>query len=275
MYVADPDSSKQLPGAVIQVIHSDKVNRTSSRISIILDKINEFNDEELDKLILTKNEFSYVFPRNLDDIDIQHKLLQRKRDVIINLILGGKDNYEADFNTEMDEKTIKDRVRSFNADFPSINKVLLTKSSGDAVLNQLQGKITAELIKYNITVLNDSMITQAYKENEKDKLGIFFNTVIQKTAMNKNLIAVYPIGRKDFGDFYKKIMVLKKLGYKFMNLTDYLNSAQEEMKIQREREEKQKQEQQKKKSRETTKKKPDSVKKDTKKKETKKTKKKT
>ncbi|HEY3250501.1 MAG TPA: hypothetical protein VGK25_05230, partial [Ignavibacteria bacterium] len=98
IYVNNPDSTKKLPAAIVQVTHSDKVIRETGVIAIILDKINEFTSEEIDKLVISKNEFSYVFPRNLDDIDIQHKLMQHKKDIIINLTLGDNDNYEADFN---------------------------------------------------------------------------------------------------------------------------------------------------------------------------------
>jgi len=250
IYINDPDTLKTLPAAVVQIIHSEKVKRSGGTVAIILDKISDFDDDALNKYILTKNEFSYIFPRNLDDINIQHKLLQRKKDIVINLTIGGTDNYEADFNTALDEKAIRERVRSFNADFSTINKVMLTKSFSDASLNQLQKKITAELAKYNIAVINDTMLTPAYKSSEKDKIGTFFNTLIQKAELNKNIIVVYPIEKSEFTDFYNRVLTLKKLGHKFFNLTEFFNYTIDEQKKEQERLEKLRQEQLKKKKQE-------------------------
>jgi hypothetical protein len=265
IYVTDPDSTKSLPAATIQIIHSDKVKRDGGIIAVILDKISEFSGEELDKLIITKNEFSYMFPRNLDDIEIQHKLLKHKKDIVINLTLGSKENYEADFNTGLDEKGIRDAVKSFNADFSTVNKVLLTKSSAGAALNLLQKNVSEELAKFNITVINDTMITNAYSSNENDKVGHFFSLIIQKTELNKNVIAVYPVDKNEFGDFYNRVTLLKKLGYTFMNLTEYLNYSKEELRKEQEMVEKQRQEQLKKKQQEDQKKKKTTTKKQTKK----------
>ena len=139
--------------------------------------------------------------------------------------IGSRENYEADFNTEMDEKSIHDKVKSFNADYPSINKILLTKIINNAALITVQNKITAEFVKYNVTVINDSMLTSAYKSGEKDILGYFFGNIVQKAGLAKYAIAVLPLEKAEFDDFYKRIVVLKKLGYKFLNLrlTTYIS----------------------------------------------------
>ena len=268
--VSDPDTAKKLPAALIQVTHSEKVKREAGTIAVIIDKINEFSPEDLDRLILKKNEFSYIFPRNLDDIEIQHKLLQYKKDIVINMSIGSRENYEADFNTEMDEKSIHDKVKSFNADYPSINKVLLTKIINNAALITVQNKITAEFVKYNVTVINDSMLTSAYKSGEKDILGYFFGNIVQKAGLAKYAIAVLPLEKAEFDDFYKRIVVLKKLGYKFLNLTEYFNAIKEDKKSELEKEEKTKQEQVKKKTQDDLKKKKAPDKKEVKKKDTKK-----
>lgn len=255
IYVNHPDSTQQLPAAIIQIIHSEKVKRTDVTVAIILDKVSEFSESDLDKLMISRNEFSYVFPRNLDDIDVQHKLLQHKKDVLINLTIGGKDNYEADFNTLLDEKGIREKVRNFNADFSTINKVLLTKAEGEAGLNLLQKKITEELGKYNIITINDTMLTPVYDSGEDDKIGTFFKDLVQKSASNKNIITIYPVDKSEFAEFYRHVLILKKLGYKFINLSEFVNYVKEQNKKEQELLEKQKQEQLKKKMQEELKKK--------------------
>jgi len=221
--IENPDTLKTLPAAIVQINHSDKAVRETCVIAIIIDKINSFKKEDIDKLILTKSEFSYLFPRNLDDIDIQQKLLHSKKDIIIGLTYAGKDNYEADFNSGMDEKNIHEKIKSFNSDYTSINKVLLINLVHDPSLNNFGSKIASELVKYNITVITDSMFINGYNNNDKDKLSSFFNVLAQKTNISRNIIALYPADRKEFDDFYNRILIYKKLGYKFYNLADYFS----------------------------------------------------
>jgi len=270
--VNNPDTTKTFPAAMIQITHSDKINRESGVVSIIIDKITEFNPEDLDKLIITKNEFSYVFPRNLDDIEIQHKLLQHKKDIVISMSIGSRENYEADFNTEMDEKSIREKVKNFNSDYPSINKVLITKIINPAP--SLQNKITAEFQKYNITVINDTSLTNAYKSGEDNKLGNFFRRITQKAGITKYIITVLPVEKTDFDEFYRHVMVMKKLGYRFLNLSNYFDAIRDDKKKDQEKEEKNKLERVKKKTQDDLKKKRTPDKKETKKNEPKKTEKK-
>jgi len=242
--INNPDTTKQLPAAIIQITHSEKAIRETGAIAIIIDKINSFSPEEIDKMVINKNEFSFVFPRNLDDIDIQQKLLHSKKDIVINLTYAGSNNYEADFRSGMDDKAIRDRVKSFNADYTSVNKVLLTGSAQDA---SIRNKVIAELLKSNINVINDSMLINAYNSNDKDRLGSFFNTVIQKTNLIRNIIVIYPADKNEFEDFYNRVMIYKKLGYKFFNLTDYFSFLESSKRKEQIKEEKQKQEDAKKK----------------------------
>jgi len=221
--IVNPDTARNTPAAILQITHSEKAVRETGVIALIIDKINTFNNDDIDKLILTKSEFSYVFPRNLDDIDIQQKLLHNKKDIIINLTVAGKDNYEADFSLGMEDKIIHDKIKSFNSDYTSVNKVLLTNVNHDVSLNNFCNKIAGELIKGNIRIINDSMCIAPYNSKEKDRLSSFFNILIQKVNQSRNIIAIYPADKSEFEDFYNKILIYKKLGYKFYNLSDYFS----------------------------------------------------
>jgi hypothetical protein len=88
LIVSNPDTVKsKLPLAKINVAHSDKVTRESAMFCFIINGIGDYSLEEIDKLVMNKSEFSYVFPRNLDEIDVQNKLLQHKKDILIIIIL--------------------------------------------------------------------------------------------------------------------------------------------------------------------------------------------
>jgi len=228
LVINNPDSAK-LPLAKIFVNHSDKITRDGGTICIILNNIGEYKQEEIEKLLLNKSEFSFVFPRNLDEIDTQNKLLHNKKDVLINLTVGGKDDYESDFNTSLDEKGIREKVKSFSSDFPAISKVILTRTGQD-IQPSVMRSITEELNKFNISVVNDSDLTKLLtkqEEESRDRLSILTDNLKSKTSISKNIIAMLSIDPGEFEHFYDEVMILKKSGYKFYNFTEFMNKKTE------------------------------------------------
>jgi hypothetical protein len=255
LIINPPDTlSSAVPLAKISITHSDKVSRESAIVCIILNNIGDYSQEDIDRLLMNKSEFSFVFPQNLGDIDTQNKLLQHKKDVLINLTVGGKDNYDTDFNAGLDEKAVREKVKSFSSDFPTITKVILTKSAPE-VTPYTVNLITDELNKFNIKVINDSAIIKLLttaEEDSKDKLHIVFNNMKTKTALTRNMIVKLTINADEFESFYNEILTLKKFGYKFYNFTDYREiltekEKQDKLKLDKLKLEKQKQEQERKK----------------------------
>lgn len=246
--VHNPDTSKnKLPLAKINVSHSDKISRETALFCVILNNIGDYSQEEIDKFVINKSEFSFVFPRNLDEIDTQTKLLQHKKDVLINLTVGAKDNYDTDFNSGLDEKSIKEKVKSFSSDFPTITNVILTKADPDVSQSQLNS-ITEELSKFNIKVIKDTALTKTItpaEEDSKEKISIFFNNIKQKGVLSKNIITMIKIDPDEFEKFYNKVLTLKKLGYRFYSYNEYLTNVAAQEKQIKNKEEKFKQEQEK------------------------------
>jgi hypothetical protein len=230
--VKNPDTTKTSPLAKISVKHSDKVTRDAGIFAVILDNIGDYNEEEVDKYLINKFEFSYVFPRSLDRVNLQTKLLQNKKDVLINLTIGEKDNYDTDFHSGLDEKQIKEKIKSFSSDYPSISTVILTRTSGDVPKNKMQ-LIADELGKFNIKVISDSalvkLLTKA-DEDSKDKISIIVSGLKTKASLNKTAITMLKIEPDEFEKFYSEILVLKKLGYRFYNMNDYLKEEYERQK---------------------------------------------
>lgn len=239
--VLNPDTTiKSLPLAKVNIIHSDKVNRESAVICLVINNVNEYSPEEAEKFLINKNEFSFVFPRNLDEIDLQNKLLHSKKDVIINLTVGGKDNYETDFNASMDEKTIHERVKSFTVDYPTITAVILTKKDADIPL-PIMSLIIADLNNYKIRIIQDMELMQLLAkadEDSKEKFILMGNNIRQKGSLSKSMISAVNIGKDEFDSFYDQVLTLKKLGYKFYNFSDYAAKKEVFEKEQKEKEEK-------------------------------------
>lgn len=255
MLTSGDTTGGKLPLAKLNIMHSDKIHRESSIICIILNNVSDYSPEEVDKLLINKTEFSFVFPRNLDDIDLQNKLLHSKKDVIINMTVGGKDNYETDFNSGMDEKAIHERVKSFSVDYPTVPTVLLTKKDNE-VTPQVMTAITNDFAGYKIKVINDyelaQLLTKA-EEDSKEKYNIFTANLKNKGSLAKSIITAISVNKDDFQGFYNDILTLKKLGYKFYNFSDFASrkdefEKQEQIKQDKAKDDKQKLDDQKKKN---------------------------
>ncbi len=221
--VNNPDSANKLPLAKLNISHSDKIHRESAIVCVIINNITEYSDEDIDKYLINKTEFSFVFPRNLDEIDLQNKLLHSKKNVIINLTIGGKENYETDFNASMDEKAIHERVKSFSVDFPTVTSVILSKKDSD-IDPKLIALISNDLASYKIKVIADTelaQLTTKAEDESKEKYSLFASNLKTKSSLAKSMITSIAVNKDDFGLFYDEILRLKKLGYKFYNFAEY------------------------------------------------------
>ena len=246
--VANPDTANKLPLAKINVIHSDKIHRESAIVCVIINNITEYSDEDIDKFLINKTEISFVFPRNLDEIDLQNKLLHSKKDVIINLTVGGRENYETNFNASMDEKAIHERVKSFSVDFPTVTTVILTRKDND-IDPKLFTAISNDLASYKIRVIPDNELAQLLSKAEdesKDKYNLLAVNLKTKGNLSKSIITSIAVNTDDFTSFYDEILKLKKLGYKFYNFSDFSSKKETFEKEEQLRQDKTKEELQKK-----------------------------
>ena len=241
-----PDSSeRKIPLAKITVEHSDKISRESSVLCVIINGLSGYSQEEIEKLILNKQDFSYIFPRSLDEIETQNKLLNNKKDIIINVTAGAYDNYDADFQSTMNEKQVREKVKGFSTDFPTVNSVLLTKQDNDIPESAIK-LIESEFSRFNIKVIRDNettgLLTKA-EEDSGDKLTIFFANLQSKAFILKSAVTVVNIDADEFDSFYNEVLRLKKTGLKFYNFSEYYSRKTEMEKKETEKQVKLKKEQ--------------------------------
>lgn len=230
--------------AIVNINSSDKISRQSASICIIINNITDYKAEDIDKYFINKNEFSFVFPRNLDEIDLQNKLLHSKKDIIINMTVGKKENYEADFNPIMSDKQIRDKVRSFTIDYPSITTVMLSKLD-EELPPQFMSVIADAFSNYRIKVIKSADLTEIISsadEKSKEKFRIFSENIQQKGINNKFIITALRAEKKETEDLYNEIIKLKKLGYKFYNYNEFIKKKEQYEKKESERLEKLKEE---------------------------------
>lgn len=238
--ISSKDSSA-IPLVRIYLNHSDKAVRETGTFSIILNNIGDYKKEEIDKILNSTSEFSFIFPRSLENIDLQNKLIQNRKDVIINLTISSKNNSDADF-ISIDDKDIKTKIKSFIADYPSITRVILSKADAAPLPQGMAGKIKEEFLKFNIKALSDSSLVPVLSktdEDAKEKPAIIINNLKNYSARFGKGIAIVTLSHDDFNKLYDEILIMKKLGYKFYNLSDYFTKEAEKEKKDKLKEEKQ------------------------------------
>ena len=213
----------QTPFARISIQHSDKIQRETGTYVIILNNIWDYKQDELDNIIANYPEFSLMFPRNLDQIDLQNKLIQMKKDVIINLTIGENDKPDNDFYPGIDDKTLKQRVKSFISDFPYIKTLLITHSEPVLTQNKLIPQLIDEFAKYDVKIIPDSLFVKIDSKDNDSKNNV--QTILARLKsgiINKGkFFAILSVSYDDFVQLYDGISGLKKAGYKFYNYAQY------------------------------------------------------
>jgi len=213
------------PLARISVRQADKIKRDGGIIVLILNRIGDFKQNEIENLLNTTNEFSFIFPRNTDEIDLQNKLLQSKKDVLVQLTVGGPDNPEADFRVDMDDKELKQRVKSINSDFPTIKHIILSRHEAPVPYLKLYPFLRAEFEKYNVQLFADTIATplvDKQQEDSKDKINIMAEKM-KSSALAGKMISILTASSDEFKELYEHISVLKKLGYKFYTFGRFID----------------------------------------------------
>lgn len=170
------------------------------------------------------NEFSYIFPRNPDEIEFQNKLIQLKKDIILNLFIGKNDNIDADFNTGMDDKDIRQKARSIILDYPNIRTYYLTRIDSSLQLGTIYSSIGSEFQKYSGSIIPDSSITRLLSKNEEDskqKIELIIDRLKLKIGTTSKVITFLTIPNDELLNFYDEVMNLKKLGCKFYTYNQY------------------------------------------------------
>lgn len=232
IYPPNDTTMSTVPYALINIIHSDKVQRETGTYVIILNNIWEFKQDEINDLLTRTNEFSFIFPRNMEQIELQNELVRTKKDVLINLTIGEKNKTETDFNMEGDDKEMKQKIRSFTSDFPYIKTVFITRTDTSIAKSKIFSKITEEFIKYDVRIIPDTMVTSlnSTEDDSKNLANLVLNRMKSKITNKGILIGLVSLSYEEFKSFYDEVSMLKKAGYKFYNLSQYLTKEDERKK---------------------------------------------
>lgn len=236
----DTAGENALPLAIINITPVKDIKRDAGTLVLIINQISNFDKDELENILNISNEFSYIFPRNPEEIELQNKLIQMKKDVLVNLTVGANDNFDADFRIGMEEKDLKQRVKSIASDFPSIKSAILSKISKEVPNDPVFGLIINEFRKNGIYVYRDTILTKLLNSTEEDsdnKVKLIVDRLKEKASHSGNVIAVLNLSNDEFVDFYSKTQNLKKLGFKFYTFSHFIDREQERIEKEKEKKE--------------------------------------
>lgn len=219
-------SAGMTPLASINIIPNDKIKRDGGILVLIINQISNFKKEQLENILNTASEFSFIFPRNPEEIELQNKLLQLKKDVLVNLTVGASDNYDADFRIGMDDKDLKQKVKSIASDFPTVKTAILSKINPQVPNDLVFNLISDELKKNGIKTYRDSILTKPLSKEEEDsdnKIQLLTDRLEDRSVRAGSVIAVLNLSNDDFLNFYNDVQNLKKRGFKFYSFTAYMD----------------------------------------------------
>ncbi len=223
-------SADKIPLAAINIIPTDKIKRDGGILVLIVNQISNFKKEQLESILNTANEFSFIFPRNPEEIELQNKLLQLKKDVLVNLTVGTADNYDADFRIGMDDKEIKQKVKSITSDFPTVKTAIISKINPQVPNDMTFNLVADEFRKNGIKTYRDTILTRPLSKDEEDsdnKIQLLVQRLQDKSVRAGSVIAILNLSNDEFVSFYNEVQNLKKRGFKFYSFTAYMDRLQQ------------------------------------------------
>ena len=219
-------ASDKIPLANVNIVPTDKIKRDGGMLVLIVNQISNFKKEQLENILNTASEFSFIFPRNPEEIELQNKLLQLKKDVLVNLTVGTSDNYDADFRIGMDDKEIKQRVKSITSDFPAVKTAILSKINSQVPNDMVFNLVTDEFKRNGVKAYRDSILTKPLTKDEEDsdnKIQLLVQRLQDKSVRAGSVIAILNLSNDDFVNFYSEVQNLKKRGFKFYSFSAYMD----------------------------------------------------
>ncbi|HWQ82749.1 MAG TPA: hypothetical protein VN514_10805 [Ignavibacteria bacterium] len=214
------DSSKKTMAAV-QFVYTDKVKRDAADVCLILDRVEDISQGNLEDVLKSPEKFSVVLPDIVDKIDAQTIVLDSKRDYLLFMNIGTDEDLTAEFKSDMREKEWKSKVRSVCYEYD--------KAAGVIVLNPkkifpLGSDILTEFGLYNLKAYRDTVLIKFNtEETGRKKIDALFNDINVRTQKGgRSMIYLVTLTAEEFGDYKEEIFKLKRKGFKFFTFTEII-----------------------------------------------------
>lgn len=218
------DSSKKTMAAV-QFVYTDKVKRDAADVCLILDRVEDISQGNLEEVLKSPEKFSVVLPDIVDKIDAQTIVLDSKRDYLLFMNIGTDEDLTAEFKSDMREKEWKSKVRSVCYEYD--------KAAGVIVLNPkkifpLGSDILTEFGLYNLKAYRDTVLIKFNSEETgKRKIDALFNDINVRTQKGgRSMIYLVSLTADEFKNYKEEIFKLKRKGFKFFTFTEIIRRRQ-------------------------------------------------
>jgi hypothetical protein len=219
-----PDSSKKSV-ARINFIYSSLIKRDAGEVCVILDSLEAYTPEDLEKVLTSPERFSVIMPDNIDNSIIQSSVNESGRDFLLKFNIGNEDNVSADFRTDMKEKDWKAKVKSLAAVYHNASGIIL---KNPLKIFDFEGDIIDEFKKNRINAYRDTLVIN-FRSDEVAEKKVFalFTDILTKSAQgSKRLVYITFFNPLEFLLYEKEIFNIKKRGYKFLSFSDLMKKKE-------------------------------------------------
>lgn len=212
---SETDSNKQ-PAGNLKFIYSDSVKRNAAKVCIVFDSIDYYNFNDVERMLVSTQEFSVFLPLRNDKADFQSSVTGAKRDYLIKLIIGNEDDIEADFKSDMKESLVRSKIRTLYLNFPQTSGIIL---NGRNNLKEFENKIREEFEKNNMKVYQDTVFAEVRRGD--DIVASLFKDIVNRSNSGKKILFyIVNFSPENFNEYDNQVYALKKKGFKFYNFKE-------------------------------------------------------
>jgi len=209
------DSSKT-KYAKLNFIYSQKAVRNVSIICVTLDSVEYTDFGDAEKILKSTEKISVFLPMGNDKADYQSMITDNNKNYLLKFVIGGKNDITSDFNSEMKESLIKQRIRSVAISYPKASGIVLYYPKER---KEFAEKIKSEFSKNNMRVYSDTLFREI--RTDENKVSRLFDEIKRESEKGTKLkFYTVSFSGKDFEEYTNRIWELKKPGIKFLTVND-------------------------------------------------------
>ncbi|MBK8981677.1 MAG: hypothetical protein IPM38_04980 [Ignavibacteria bacterium] len=202
--------------AKLNFIYSQKAVRNVLEICITLDSVEFIDFGDAEKILRSTEKISVFLPMENDKADYQSMITDNNKNYLIKFYIGGNNDITSDFNSEMKESLIKQRIRSVAINYPNAAGVVLYYPKDR---KEFAEKIKSEFSKNNMRVFSDTLFREI--RADENKVSKLFDEIKRESNKGTKLkFYTVSFSGKDFEEYTNRIWELKKPGIKFLAVND-------------------------------------------------------
>ena len=222
---SEQDSIKKLIGNLIY-IPSKEVKRDAAEICLVLNKIEDLSQQDIDIILSSPEKLTIVMPYDIEKSDIQAKIFDSRKDFLLILDIGSEKDVEADFRSDMKMSEWKTKIKNLSSEFSKASGIVLTNLRN---VPGFENEVSEEFLKYNKNIFSDTIFVKSdSKDKPSQKINGLLNNIIQKNNKGyKKIFYLISLSAEELTEYSKQVYTLKKKGYKFRTFAEIIKKSKE------------------------------------------------